>query len=160
MRRPCLRSVLFVLLAIILVPSLALAESGLRPPRKALTSGASAVEPGAAPVPPGGPASELLVGELTCRPDPFGSDTRVTFVAHGTIAVQTGGMGELIGRLISSPENPCPGIHESAAGAVQALGCLPGFVGNDTLTFVCHDRRERTLEVMALVSRGVLTGTF
>lgn len=159
MRRQSLGSVVCVLLSI-LVPTLALSENGLRPPRKALAPGTSAADPGAAPAPPGAPSSELLVGELTCRPDPFGSDTRATFTAHGTIAVQTGGMGELVGRLISTPENPCPGMQDAAASAVQALGCATGLTGNDTLTFVCHDRRERVLEVMAVVSRGVLTGSF
>ena len=151
MRRPRLRIVFCILVVIVFVP-LALAQSSLRVPYKPIFA--------AAPSVPGGSASELLVGELGCFPDLFGGDTRVTFVAHGTIAVQTGGMGEVIGRLIASPEDPCPGFHESAAGAIQAHGCVAALAGNSTLTFVCHDRREQVLEVMAVVSRGVLTGTF
>lgn len=160
MRRPFLRYVFFALLAILVVPFLVLGDSGLRPLRPTFTTGERTLNPGVPPGPPSGLDSELLVGELSCRTDPFGTDTRVTFVAHGTITVQAGGMGEVIGRLISSPENPCPELQDSAASAIQGLGCVTGLVGNDTQTFVCHDGRERVLQVMAVVSRGVLTGNF
>ena len=157
-RRTLRPIVFFVTLA--LTASLAMAQGGLRPVAKSPMVRLSDGGAGDQPSPSHGPDAELLVGELSCRADPFGSDIRVTFVAHGTIEVATGGMGEVIGRLIVATENPCPGMNQAATEAVQEAGCTAGPVGNDTITFVCHDKREKVLEVMATVSRGVLTGAF
>ena len=148
------------LIAIVAALSLAMGQSSLRPRAKTPPVRlAAGDEPGAVtqPVPSRGSDTELLVGELTCFPDPFGTETRVTFVAHGTIELMTGGMGDVIGRVLSAPEDPCPAINAAAVSAVQELGCVTGPVGTETLTFVCHDRRERMIEVMATVSEGVLT---
>ena len=107
-----------------------------------------------------GPDFEILIGELSCRLDPFGSDTLLSFRAQGTVEVSTGGMGELISTLFTAPEDPCPGITEGATAVLQDLGCTAGPGGNDTLKFVCHDRRDTILEIMTTVSKGVLTASF
>ena len=151
------------LVVIALACPLALAQTNLRPAGKrpaAIPAPSATAVASTAPIVPHLGDSDLLVGELTCRQDPFGPDTRITFTAHGTIEVATGGMGELIGRVFSAPEDPCPAINQAALASVQAAGCAAAPTGNDTLTFVCHDRRDVVLGIMAAVSRGVLTGSF
>jgi hypothetical protein len=103
---------------------------------------------------------EILVGELSCRLDPFGSDTLLSFRPQGTVEVSTGGMGELISTLFTAPEDPCPAITEGATEVLQNLGCTVGPGGNATLKFICHDERDTILEIMATVSKGVLTASF
>ena len=163
MHRTGVRIALFVLLATIVAPPPILGQSGLRSPRKGSIT-VVAAEPGAghsaAPVPPPGQDIELLIGELSCRTDPFGPDVRAALFARGTMEYQTSGMGEVAGRIIVATENPCPGLNEAVADLVQSRGCVTGAVVYESMTFVCHDRRERVLETVAAVSRLLITGTF
>jgi hypothetical protein len=114
----------------------------------------------ARPRPVQGPDVEVLVGELSCQPNPFESNTLLSFRAQGTVQVSTGGMGELISSILAIPEDPCPGIYAGAAEALQDVGCTAGSAGTGSLKFVCHDHRDAILEVMAMVSKGVLVGSF
>lgn len=105
--------------------------------------------------------NELLVGQLECFADPYGGGTHVSFIPRGTIEVQTGPLSEIIARQLAAvPEDPCPGIRQAATDALGEFGCTSGQTEINILTFVCLDRRERLLQIMARVSAGVLTGQF
>ena len=141
--------ILAALLVVVALP-LAMGQSGLR-----------AVDRTAALTAKAAPGSdEVLVAELACQLDPFGTTTRIAFSTRGTIGVATGGMGELASAFPTVPENFCPQFHQAATQAIEGLGCTTGPIANGFLPFVCHDQRDAVLNVMATVSRAVVTGTF
>ena len=100
------------------------------------------------------------MAELACQLDPFGTTTRIVLSPRGTIAVATGGTGELAAAFVTVPENFCPEFHQAASQAIEGLGCTTGPIRNGSLPFVCHDQRDAVLNVMATVSRAVVTGAF
>lgn len=154
------RSLVYVLVLVVATPLFLGAARSAKPRTSATLVGDA---PAVVPIqPPCGPAadSEILIGELSCRPDPFGSDTLLSFRALGTVRVSTGGTGELISNVLAVPEDPCPAFLASGTEALQGLGCATGSGGNGSLQFVCHDRRDAVLGIMATVSEAVLTASF
>ena len=141
--------ILAALLVVVALP-LAMGQSGLRTrdPLAALTAKDA----------PG--SDELLVAELSCRLQPFDPSTLIGFSTRGTIDVTTSGMGELASAFVIVPENFCPEFHQAASSAIEGLGCTIGPITNGSLPFVCHDQRDAVLNVMATVSRAVVTGAF
>jgi len=105
-------------------------------------------------------SDEVLVAELSCRLQPFDPGTQIAFSTRGTIGVATGGMGELASAVVTVPENFCSEFHQAASSAIEGLVCFFGLITNGSLPFVCHDQRDAVLNVMATVSRAVVTGAF
>lgn len=104
------------------------------------------------------PDHEVLVGEVGCFQSPFGPEAQIVFRVNGTIRLEQGDSGNLISTILEAPEDPCPAVRQGATATVHELGCVSGPAGNSNIKFVCHDRRENLVAVMAAVSEGVLTG--